>query len=124
MSDSPQNPIAHDELRSALYSSLNALNLLVEFGLTSQNRTQLEYCAFFHEKNQAMKVESQVSVDEEFVVAECDDLLPQLILAEQELLQDQFLTFKRSAKPNGIQIHINVICCVPPWPWPMVWGAC
>jgi len=119
MSESPQNPIAHDELRSALYSSLNALNLLVEFGLTSQNRTQLiheallilvrdekfEYCAFFHEKNQAMKVESQVSVDEEFVVAECDDLLPQLILAEQELLQDQFLTFKRSAKPNGIQIH-------------------
>jgi len=119
MSDSKPTPVDHDELRSALYSSLNALNLLVEFGLTSQSRTQLiheallilvrdekfEYCAFYHEKDQSIVVESQVSVDEEFVVAECDDLLPQLILAEQDLLQKQFLAFKHSAKPQAIQIH-------------------
>ncbi|MEY8263158.1 MAG: ATP-binding protein [Bermanella sp.] len=118
MSDSQNKPMDHDELRSALYSSLNALNLLVEFGLTSRNRTQLiheallilvrdekfEYCAFYHEKAQMITVESQVSVDEEFALARCDDLLPQLISAEQDKLQQQFLSFKHSAKANGIQL--------------------
>ncbi len=108
----------NDEHRAALHSSFNALNLLVEFGLTSQNRTQLiheallilvrnekfEYCAFYSEQSAVVRVESQVSVDEEFALSKSENLLPKMIYDDQDVIRTQFKKFRDEPCANNIPV--------------------
>ncbi len=121
MNKPQMNVMMQNELQSSLYASLNALNLLVEAGLSAHDELELisdalrilvrhekfEYCALYEEKNQKLVVEAQVSVDSEFNAAGCDDLLPSFIQSEQDGLEMQFENFKKSTSGQIQVVNIN-----------------
>ncbi len=115
------NVFMQDELQSSLYASLNALNLLVEAGLSAHDEVGLindalrilvrhekfEYCALYKEKDHKLIVEAQVSVDSEFSAAGCEDILPLFIQIEQNALELQFENFKKTTSGQIQVVKIN-----------------